>query len=177
MAQVVIFAPPGEDVSVGEQALKDAGHEVEVVEATAANLLHMAIGMVEDGEEPKDEPAEEPPAEEEPAEELPPEEEEVADEPTTESIGKVEVDGETVNAYLDRKATFPLLYALDTVTGPKVTYSINESTFSYWKESGLPEVQLITESGMVTTQMRIHRAATSPFIVLDKATARALGLL
>lgn len=137
MAQVVIFSPSGEDVSAGEQALKDAGHDVEVVEATAENLLHMAIGMIggKDDEEKKDddedkEDAEAAPAPEEdplaePAEETPDEPEE--DPKKMESLGVFHVDGEDIEAFLGE--TTRLFVSSLTHSDKGFSFSINESQF------------------------------------------------
>ena len=178
MAQVVIFAPPGEDVSAGESALKDAGHEVEVVEATAANLLHMAIGMIdgsgdtEAAEEPVTEPVEEDPlADEAPAEEEP------AEEPTSESIGQVGVDGETLPAYLDKSIPFPIIRALDYIAGAKTTYRINESKYSFWKDAGARAHLDTAVGGGFSSRVAIGRARSTPYIVLDEATAKRLRLV
>lgn len=177
MAQVVIFAPPGEDVSAGEAALKEAGHEVEVVEATATNLLHMAIGMI--GGDEEETPPEEPAAEEpvtEPTEEDPlaAEEpiEEPAEEPTTESIGTVTVDGEALPAYLDKSLPFPIIRALDFIAGPKFSYRINESRFSFWQDVGAR----VDINGVITRAV-VGRARTTPYIILDEATAKRNGLV
>jgi hypothetical protein len=178
MAQVVIFAPPGEDVSAGEQALKDAGHEVEVVEATPVNLLHMAVGMMDEEapteEPPADEaPAEEPPADEAPAEEMPAEEE-----PTTEAIGEVSVDGEKVTAYLDRSYSFPLLRVVDLTGDDKITYKLAENTYTFWREeAGLrTNMQLSAKFGRMC-EVNMGRAARRPHIILDAVTAKHLGLV
>ena len=133
MAQVVIFAPEGEDVSAGEQALKDAGHEVEVVEATAENLLHMAIGMIggdESAEEPpsEEEPTEEP-AEEEPAEEEPAEEPTEENPEKMESLGYCNIEGENIPAVRGKKTR---LFVSELHSGEKTTFTINESTISIW---------------------------------------------
>jgi hypothetical protein len=173
MAQIVILAPTGEDVSAGEQALKDAGHEVEVVEATAANLLHMAIGMVEDEEHPEDKPLEEPPAEDEqlPAETTdttPPAEEP----PVGESLGYTTVDGEKVNAYLDTSLRFPLLRVMELAGSSKVSYKLNESVFSQWPEGGFATVTIDS----LSTQVRLGAAKTRAHILLDPATAKSLKL-
>jgi hypothetical protein len=178
MAQVVIFAPTGEDVSAGEQALKDAGHEVEVVEATPANLLHMAIGMVEGtAEEPaEDQPITEPVEEEPPAEEEPAEAEE---EPTAEAITDrvVSIDGERVPAYIDRTRSFPLLRVVDLSGDAKISYKLNESEFSFWRDAGAtPFIKVEGCSGkMVKT--KVARAKKKSHVVLDEATAKLLGLV
>ena len=134
MAQVVIFAPTGEDVSAGENALREAGHDVEVVEATAENLLHMAIGML-DGKK-SDEPPADAPAPEDTPEEPEPEEDPLADAPSDaedpkkmESLGNCMVDGEVVRAVRGR---ITRLFAMDLQRGEKTSFSINESVISTW---------------------------------------------
>ncbi len=172
MAQVVIFAPAGEDVSAGQTALEDAGHSVEVVEATAANLLHMAIGMVEggDSEESDEEPITEP-AEEEPADPL---EDEAAEEPPkNESIGQVYVDDERIAAYVDSSRSFPLLRVVGLEGDAKLTYRINESVFSYWKDAGGAQIDLDGTSMRVA----VGRTPKNCHIILDTGTAAHLGLL
>ena len=177
MAQVVIFAPPGEDVSAGESALKDAGHEVEIVEATAANLLHMAIGMIGGGEEeeaPVDEPITEPVEEPVPDEEVDPL---AAEAPTTEATSiVVKVDGERIPTYVDQSAKFPLLRVVDMQSGPKVSFSINESTFSFWRDTG--HTAFIKVEGAIgyNVKVKVAPAKSVSHLVLDPATAKHIGL-
>lgn len=132
MAKIVILAS-AEDSEAASAALTTAGLDFDVVEPTAANLLHLVIGMVDDGEEkPKKEPKEpkepeeeaEAPVEEVPAEEAPAEE-------VPEELGTVTVDGETIQAV---KSTTGLstLFALSVVNGAKTTYTLAEGTFSFW---------------------------------------------
>lgn len=131
MAQIVIFAPKGEDVSAGESALKDAGHDVEVVEATAENLLHMAIGMLggatakddessqKEDEESDEEPSEDPLADEEPVEEDP---------SKMESLGTCSVDGELVEAVRGKRTQ---LFTADARRGDEtITFTLNESVIT-----------------------------------------------
>lgn len=137
MAQVVIFAPEGEDVSVGEQALKDAGHDVEVVEATAENLLHMAIGMIEHHKEKKDEeekeaPAEEEPTAEEPSEEPPAEEPAEEDPLKQESLGKCLIDDDNIEVV---RGKVTRLFVSEMQRGEKTTFRLNESIASTWGKS------------------------------------------
>lgn len=179
MAQIVIFAPKGVDASAGESALKEAGHEVEVVEATAETLLHMAIGMLEEGgdseeatEDPLEEPAEEAPAEES-SDEAP------AEEPAQEGIqpsGRVLVDGEPLNAYVGSASAMNTLYATNfQVNDGKMFYSLNESTFSGHDRSS---IMLVEHDGAIYTgSIAVMPAASMPFIVLNQATAKDLGLL
>lgn len=136
MAQIVIFAPKGEDVSAGEEALKGAGHEVEVVEATPANLMHMAIGMVEDEDvmaDMDDAPAEEVPAEEP---ELPAEEE------PAEDLGECLVNGVPVMATTGNRYR---LTVSDLQLGSKITCKLNESEWAFYPTSkGVVKVPSVT---------------------------------
>lgn len=169
MAQIVIFAPAGEDVSAGQTALEGAGHTVEVVEATAANLLHMAVGMVED--DGASDAASSAPVTE-PTEELP--DDPLAtepEEPTTEAVGEVYVDGEQLPAYVDPSISFPLIRVLDLSGDAKLTFRINESSFSFWKDAG---ARMEIDGTMM--KVAIGRALIKPHVILDKATARHLGL-
>lgn len=130
MAKIVVLAG-GDDAASATSALEGAGVDFEVVEPTAANLLHIVIGMVDDDsdkeeKEPKEkEPKEEPPAEEPPAEEEP------AEEPVPESLGQVTVDGEVIKAFLGKNGT-STLYAKSIEHGARTIYTINESQFAFW---------------------------------------------
>ncbi|MBT9137509.1 MAG: hypothetical protein DDT31_00040 [Syntrophomonadaceae bacterium] len=171
MAQVVIFAPVGEDVSSGQTALEEAGHDVEVVEATAANLLHMAIGMVEgvNIEDSKEDSKEDLPLE--PEEEDPLDDDNAKEPPKNESVGQVYVDDELVRAYVDSTRVSPLLRVSGLHGGAKLTYKINESTFSYWKDAGGAQVDIDGTS----TRVAIGRTPNNCHIILDVNTARRLG--
>lgn len=127
MSKIVILAST-EDAEAASAALTTAGLDFDVVEPTAANLLHLVIGMVDDGEEkpkkePKEEPAEEPPVEE-PAEEPPVEE-------VPEELGTAVVDGEVIQAIKGGTET-STLFARSVMNGAKTTYTLAESTFSFW---------------------------------------------
>jgi len=175
MAQVVIFAPPGEDVSAGKSALEDAGHDVEIVEATPENLLHMAIGMLEGeggmggaggGEKTEEEPApEEESTEEEPA-------------PEEEPVGEAAVADEVVPVYVGTAGKFSLLRVLDMQDGEKVTYKINESQFSFWKPvTGQRMQNLPVTIGQLDTSLMVKVVAGSkPALVLTAEDAKRLGL-
>jgi hypothetical protein len=184
MAQVVIFAPVGEDVEAGKKALEDAGHDVEIVEATAINLLHMAVGMMD--EEPTEEPeaaaaGEEPEAaatEAAPAGEEP----EAADaeqEPTAEAVSNfaVSVDGERIDTYIDTSRSFPLLRVIDLSGDAKVSYKLNESSFSFWRECGNTPTIQVEGQPAATCKVQMGRAKNKPQLILDEATAKALLLL
>ena len=176
MAQIVIFAPSGEDVSAGEEALKQAGHDVEVVEATATNLLHMAVGMLDNGDSseelPAEEPAEELPAEE-PAEELPAEEA-----PTTEAVGQVVVDGETLPAYLDTTLSMPLLRLVNLAGDRKITAKLHENAYTFWRDNGCINATMeLSAKHRQVCEVQIERAVSRNHIILDNNTAKRLGLV
>lgn len=146
MAQVVIFAPPGEDVSSGEQALKDAGHEVEVVEATAENLLHMAIGMISDNES-ENTTKEQPPAEKEPPAEKDAPAEEAKETPEQnpqkmESLSSCLIDDERVMAKRGKKTR---LFVSELQRGEKTTFTLNESVISIWSKEY--DLLMVTSKG------------------------------
>lgn len=140
MAQIVIFAPEGEDVSAGEQALKDAGHEVEVVQATAENLLHMAIGMLGGDDTPPEETEEDPleePAPEETSDEEPVDEPEEEDPKKMESMGSCKVEDESIPAKKGKKTRLYVSKMQREELGGQVkrTFTLNESTISTWNSS------------------------------------------
>lgn len=186
MAQVVIFAPVGEDVEAGKKALEDAGHDVEIVEATAINLLHMAVGMMD--EEPAEEPEAEPAADEEP-EAAADEEPEAASaeaapadaeqEPTAEAVSNfaVSVDGERIDTYIDTSRSFPLLRVVDLSGDAKVSYKLNESEFSFWRECGNTPTIQVEGQPAASCKVQMGRAKNKPQLILDEATAKALLLL
>jgi len=183
MAQIVIFAPVGEDVEAGKKALEDAGHDVEVVEATAINLLHMAVGMMDEEpeEEPEAEPAEEPEVEaavaEEPEAEAAPAD--AAQEPTAEAVSDfaVSVDGERIDTYIDTSRSFPLLRVVDLSGDAKVSYKLNESSFSFWRDGGNTPTIQVEGQPAATCKVQMGRAKNKPHLILDEVTAKALQLL
>lgn len=133
MAKIVVLANPSEEEAI-VAAMDAAGLKCKVVEPTAANLLHIVIGMVDDGA-PAEEPVEEPAPEEASTEEPAPEEastEEVPDEEMArESIGDCLVDGEKVKIFESKQATSTLVVPNLSV-GQRTTYTINESVFAFW---------------------------------------------
>lgn len=133
MGKIVVLAS-AEDSEAVKTALEGASLDFDVIEPTAANLLHIVIGMVDDSaeDEPKDEeptveePAEETPPEEAPSEELPPEEA-----PVEESLGTVIVSGEAINAFKSKSGTSSI-FVKSLLKDTKTSFSINESVFSFW---------------------------------------------
>lgn len=148
MAKIVVLATEKDEDAV-EKALESAGLDFEIVEPTPANLLHIVIGMVGEGdeEEPKDEPKDEEPPAEEPAPEEPPADADIASDASAvpESIGSVKIDGETIKAYAGHGLT-STLHAPKFEAGARTVYAINESTFSFWPSNpAKPSQRIVVE--------------------------------
>jgi hypothetical protein len=171
MGKIVVLATE-EDSEAVKTALDGAGVDYEVVEPTAANLLHIVIGMVDD-EAPKDE---EPPKDEEskadkepkePKTDIPPEDDsEIAKDASAvpESLGQVRVNGELIEARLG-KGTISALRSVKIEQGPRTSYTINESTFSFWPSNpSAPTQRIEVEHGT-------HR--TSVEVVIENAEGNA----
>lgn len=156
MTKIVVLAG-AEDSEAVKAALEGASLDFDIIEPTAANLLHIVIGMVDDSkeEEPETPPEEvEEPEIEEPKEnegETPPEEVE-PEVPVEESLGSVLIDGEKVSAYKG-KEDFSTFYVKSLSVGPKTTYSVNESIFSFW-----PAATNVVANRMVVEHNK-HRAS------------------
>lgn len=154
MAKIIILGD-GKDADAAKAALEGASIECEIVKPTAANLLHIVIGMVDDepeekeekepkAEKPEEAPAEEPkaeaPAEEAPAEEVP------------ESLGKTIVADEVVEAIRGSKET-STLFVKDLIGGSRTTYTLNESTISFWPADAKAPAQ------RMQVEFKNHRAS------------------
>jgi len=161
MAKIVIIAPSDVDVTDAVKLLKNNGNDVDVEAPEAKSILHIVLGLfganaygfgsdyaipppggVGGGLPPPDG---EPPADDESAIE-----DETTDDGTTDDLDNqddidipdeaaaddfnfesVTVDGETVNGTLveDEHST---LVVSELDVGPKTTYKLNESKFSFW---------------------------------------------
>jgi hypothetical protein len=167
MAKIVVLAG-GDDAEAVKTALDGAGVDYEVVDPTPANLLHIVIGMVDDGE-PKDEEPEdkepkepkEPKADAAPADdaEIPPESDsEIAADASAvkESLGQVRIDGELIEARLG-KGPISALRAVKIEQGPRTSYTINESTFSFWPSNpSAPAQRIVVEHGSHRTSVEVR---------------------
>jgi hypothetical protein len=155
MGKIVVLAS-AEDAEAAKTALDGAGVDYEVVEPTAANLLHIVIGMVDDeapkDEEPKDEEPKEPKAD------IPPEDDsEIAKDASAvpESLGQVRVNGELIEARLGKGAT-SALRSSEIQQGPRTSYVVNESTFSFWPSNpSNPTQRLDVEHGTHRTSVEV----------------------
>lgn len=191
MPHIVILTPKGADVTTGKEALEAAGFEVEVVDAEAANLIHIASGMLENDELPKeDEESTEDVAAEEPNDtELPaaadlakPEkkskESVTADEnkQANESfLGNVTIDDEPVPAYLGKSNTLwagGLTKNSDMLN--KVTFRLNESVVSIWKDTKTPMLNLTVNGKPVSAKLMEAKGKTK--LVVNAKTAKLLKL-
>lgn len=166
MGKIVVLAS-SEDAEAAKTALDGAGVDYEVVEPTAANLLHIVIGMVDDEAPKEDEqpaPEEEPKADKEPKEpkepkaDIPPEDDSgIASDASAvpESLGQVRIDGELVEARLGKGAV-SALRSVKIQPGPRTSYSINESTFSFWPSNpSAPTQRVIVEHGTHRTSVEV----------------------
>ena len=178
MAKIVVLADPADEEAI-TAAMDAAGFKVKVVEPTAANLLHIVIGMVDDGA-PKEEepPVEEPPAEEAPPAEEPPAEEVPAEEPIAQdslkSLGVCIVDGEPVKAFEGTGETSKLFVA-KLQAGAKTTYTINESQFSFWPaKPEEPFQRVVVECGKSRASLEIALAEADEAYILVGADIRNL---
>jgi len=158
MAKIVLIAS-GKDADKASEALDGAGIDYEVVEPTPANLLHIVIGMVDDGEAPADEeePADEPapedeaPADEAPADEPPADEEEEV----TESLGTVRVDGEVIAARRGKNKT-SILRSPSIQSGARTTYKLNEGTMTFWPANpSSPAVRVLVEGRVASCSVEV----------------------
>jgi hypothetical protein len=171
MGKIVVLAS-ADDAEAAKTALDGAGVDYEVVEPTAANLLHIVIGMVDDeapkeDEEPKDEEPKESKAEKEPKADIPPENDsEIASDASAvpEALGEVRVNGELLEARLG-KGSISALRSVKIQQGPRTSYTINESTFSFWPSNpSAPTQRVDVEHGT-------HR--TSVEVVIEQAEGSA----
>lgn len=138
MGKIVVLAGD-DDADAVKAALDGASLDYDIVEPTPSNLLHIVIGMVDGDEEPKKEKKEkketkdEPPEDTPPEDEVPPPEEAPPEEPKQESLGMVSVNGELIEAFNARTDT-TTLQVKSVKFGPKTTYQLNESEFSFWSQ-------------------------------------------
>lgn len=193
MPHVVILTPKGADVAAGKEALEKAGFDVEVVDAEAANLIHIASGMLEGEQEAaKNETAEEPAGEEDamPADlELPAEE---PSEDTSDSkkkkgsedkkkqanenfIGMVNIEDEAVPAYLGQSN---VLWAgnlkRNSEMANKISFALNESIVSIWKDAASTKLKLTVNGTPV--QAKLMEAKGKTKLVVCEKTAKKLKM-
>lgn len=149
MAKIVIIAPSDADVKDAAKLLKGDGHDVDIEEPTPKSLLHIVLGLlgpnaygfgasysVGSAAVPPSKEEEEPPEEDTPSEDSGAD---IADLGSDEDdfhfesveLGQVKVDGEVINA-VSHDADHSVLVVTNMAVGPKTTYALNESVFSFW---------------------------------------------
>jgi len=167
MAKVIVLAS-GADADAVNAALEAASLDFEVVEPTASNLLHIVIGMV--GDEPKEE--EEPKEPKEPKEEPSEEEstpEDVPSEEVQESLGMIRVNGELMRA-VKKNSRDSFLNVNTLIAGPKTSYIVNESTFSFWPaDVANPMQRVLVEHETHKVSVEVHVRNTTraePYITI-----------
>ena len=190
MPHIVILTPKGADVSAGKSALEKAGFEVEVVDAEAANLIHIASGMLENEQESSagdDEVASTEDSVEnelpEPAESAPDEKEKSKDKDSKEEkkqanesfLGMVNIDDESVPAYLGKSN---ILWASGVKKNNemqnKVSFALNESIVSVWKDSETMKLKLTVNGKSV--QAKLMEAKGKTKLVVDAKTSKQLKI-
>jgi hypothetical protein len=89
----------------------------------------------------------------------------------------VTVDGERIATYIDRSIAFPLLRVTSMQGDAKVSFSINESTFNYWRDGGYTAYVKVEGTTGSSLQVKVAPAKSFPHLVLDEATAKRFGLV
>ena len=161
MAKIIILAS-GDDAAAASAALDAASIEYEVVDPKPSSLLHMVIGMVDDdNDDEKEEPKE--PKDEVPADE-PPDDSDIASDASAvkESLGTIRINGELVEAF-KQNSRVSFLHVPTLVTGAKTSYTINESSFSFWPADTTNPAQrvLIEHNGRATSaEVEVRKSKT-----------------
>lgn len=164
MAKIVIIAPSDTDVTDAVKLLKGAGHDVDIEEPTPKSLLHIVLGLMgpnaygfgsgyayTPGPEATDDEDEGVPVEgeataggDEPEtsdiEEVPDDGEEF--DFNFESIGTVSIDNELVEAVRTNEEQSTLIVT-QLAHGPKTSYRLNESAFSFWPHDVANPIQRV----------------------------------
>ena len=179
MAKVIIIAPSdAEDIDDAVKILKSAGHDVDVEEPTAKTLLHITLGLFGasaygfgpqyavgmGGPSPKPGKDDDKPEKDDDA---PPEDAEDAEDVgaddtgggdfSFESLGTVNVDGELMEAVRVKGKSTLAIPGL--VVGSRISYTVNESTVSFWPEDlNQPVARSLVESNgtRVIIDLKLH---------------------
>lgn len=185
MAKIVIIAPSDatEDVKDAVKLLKGQGHDVDTEEPTPKALIHIVLGLLgpngygfgpayghTPGPAADEDPDNDDAAADDTVEADPGAEEDVdlsGDDFNFESLGKVSVDGELIEAVPFDSDT-SVLCVEKLQSGAKTTYSLNESLFSFWPADSAAPTQ------RVVIQVDKHRTSAEVPVVEaeDKATLK-----
>ena len=168
MAKIVVLAQ-GDDADKAKAAMDTAGLDFQIVEPSAANLLHLVIGIVGTGDDEsldddfKDND-EKPDVDDS-------EEESNAEVETQESLGECLVDEERVQAYaINEKSSRLVLAKLEvTAQGDRTTYSINESQFTFWPSDSK------NLSQRISVENKNHRASVEVSLISGVSTKLLVG--
>ena len=168
MAKIVVLAS-GDDATAASAALDAASIEYEVVDPKPSSLLHMVIGMVDDGEDDEEEEKEKKPkdkasSDDEPTDDEPPDDSDIASDASAvkESLGTIRINGELVEAF-KQNSHVSYLHVPTLVTGAKTSYTINESSFSFWPANTANPAQrvLIEHNDRATsTEVEVRKSKT-----------------
>lgn len=190
MAKIVIIAPADatDDVKDAIKMLKAAGHDVDSEEPTPKSLLHIVLGLMgpnaygfgsgyayspgpaaDEAVGGKDEP--------EPEEDAAVEDgfegdmgDLGADDFNFESLGQVTVDGELIEAVtIDSDSSVLCVQSL--IKGGKTTYSLNESTYSFWPanvETPAQRVDVQVDKHRTSLEIAIQESEDKPVLKVGK---------
>lgn len=169
MAKIVVLAS-GDDATAASAALDAASIEYEIVDPKPSALLHMVIGMVDDGDEdkepkePKEPKDDKPPKDEAPPADEPPDDSDIASDASAveESLGSIRINGEMVEAF-KQNSRDSFLHVPTLVTGAKTSYTLNESSFSFWPADTTNPAQrvLVEHNGRSTsTEVEVRKSKT-----------------
>ena len=171
MAKIVILAG-GDDATAASAALDAASIEYEIVDPKPSSLLHMVIGMVDDGEDSDEDdeekkekkPKDKASSDDEPTVEEPPDDSDIASDASAvkESLGTIRINGELVEAF-KQNSHVSYLHVPTLVSGAKTSYTINESSFSFWPANTTNPAQrvLIEHNDRATsTEVEVRKSKT-----------------
>jgi hypothetical protein len=173
MAKIVVLAG-GDDATAVSAALDAASLEYEIVEPKPASLLHIVIGMVDDEDEEKDEDkdkkddkepkGDKPPKDKAPPADEPPDDSDIAADASAveESLGMIRINGEMVEAF-KQNSRDSFLFVPTLVIGAKTSYTLNESSFSFWPSNITNPAQrvLVEHNGRSTsTEVEVRKSTT-----------------
>lgn len=193
MAKIVIIAPAGaEDVDDAVKLLKAAGHEVETEEPTPKSLLHIVLGLLgpnaygfgpgyaySPGPQADDDLEGDPEADlgldapddadADPLAADEPSEDDIEFDASTDDFNfeGVTVDGEPIKA-VKSDAEHTTLVVEKLILGPKTTYMLNESSFSFWPADQNQPVQRV--------DVGASRGTTSLEVVVEQGETQELRI-
>lgn len=195
MAKIVIIAPAEADADVKDavKMLKAQGHDVDTEEPTPKSLLHIVLGLLGPnaygfgpayGYREADAPESTDPKDEKGDTTVSPEDDtsksgddagaadtELNDDDFNfESLGTVTVDGELIEAVTFNSDT-SVLCVEGLTKGAKTTYTLNESTFSFWPsnpEVPVQRVEVVVEKHRTSMEIPVQEAEAKSVLKVGK---------